>query len=153
MTFLHKLAHRLARLRGRLAGVALTLLATALVGSCEKPVGITDSGTNNVAQFAVYPHTMTLRTGQTADFMAVALASTGDTVSVAVTWSATSGAIMDTSSNGGRHYGKYKAGSDTGKGKLIPTGHPGNVSDTATLAGDPPPRFAGWRQPPRGEVA
>jgi len=139
MTFLHKLAHRLARLRGRLAGVALTLLATALVGSCEKPVGITDSGTNNVAQFAVYPHTMTLRTGQTADFMAVALASTGDTVSVAVTWSATSGAIMDTSSNGGRHYGKYKAGSDTGKVKLIATGHPGNVSDTATVAVTLPP--------------
>src|SRR2546430_7040690 len=83
MTFLHKLAHRLARLRGRLAGVALTLLATALVGSCEKPVGITDSGTNNVAQFAVYPHTMTLRTGQTADFMAVAPARTRDTRSVA----------------------------------------------------------------------
>ena len=139
MTFLHKLAHRLARLRGRLAGVALTLLATALVGSCEKPVGITDSGTNNVAQFVVYPHTMTLRTGQTADFMAVALASTGDTVSVAVTWSATSGAVMDTSSNGGRHYGKYKAGSDTGKVKLIATGHPGNVSDTATVAVTLPP--------------
>ena len=139
MTFLHKLAHRLARLRGRLTGVALTLLATALVGSCEKPVGLTDSGTSEVAQFAVYPHTMTLRTGQTADFMAVALASTGDTVSVAVTWSATSGAIMDTSSNGGRHYGKYKAGSDTGKVKLIATGHPGNVSDTATVAVTLPP--------------
>ena len=139
MTFLHKLAHRLARLRGRLAGVALTLLATALVGSCEKPVGITDSGTNEVAQFTVYPHTMTLRTGQTADFMAVALASTGDTVSVAVTWSATSGAIMDTSSKGGRHYGKYKAGSDTGKVTLIATGHPGNVSDTATVAVTLPP--------------
>src|SRR5437660_5792274 len=139
MTFLHKLAHRLARLRGRLTGVALTLLATALVGSCERPVGITDAGTSGVAQFTVYPHTMTLRTGQTADFMAVALASTGDTVGVAVTWSATSGAIMDTSSKGGRHYGKYKAGSDTGKVKLIATGHPGNVSDTATVAVTLPP--------------
>ena len=133
MTFLHKLAHRLARLRGRLTGVALTLLATTLVGSCEKPLA-TDSGTNEVAQFTVFPRTMTLRTGQTADFMAVALASTGDTVAVAVTWNAASGAIMDTSSNGGRHYGKYKAGTDTGTVKLIATAHPGSLSDTATVA-------------------
>src|SRR2546429_5495598 len=113
MTFLHKLAHRLARLRGRLAGVALTLLATALVGSCEKPVGITDSGTNNVAQFAVYPHTMTLRTGQTADFMAVALPSTRDTASVAGTRSAPPGAPLGNRSKRGRPHDEVKARSPT----------------------------------------
>jgi len=139
MTFLHKLAHRLARLKGGRTGVALTLLATAIVGACEKPLAMTDSGTSEVAQFTVYPHTMTLRTGQTADFMAVALASSGDTVAVAVTWSAARGAIMDTTSKGGRHYGTYKAGPDTGKVKLIATAQPGNLSDTATVAVTLPP--------------
>ena len=152
MTFLHKLSHRLARLRGRLTGVALTLLATTLVGSCEKPLA-TDSGTNEVAQFTVFPRTMTLRTGQTADFMAVALASTGDTVAVAVTWNAASGAIMDTSSNGGRHYGKYKAGTDTGTVKLIATAHPGNMSDTATVAVTLPPVSAVGVSPPSATVS
>src|SRR5207302_1397111 len=118
---------------------ALTLLATAIVGACEKPLAMTDSGTSEVAQFTVYPHTMTLRTGQTADFMAVALASSGDTVAVAVTWSAARGAIMDTTSKGGRHYGTYKAGPDTGKVKLIATAQPGNVSATATVAVTLPP--------------
>src|SRR5207237_5864322 len=99
-TSLHKRAHRRARLKGGRTGVALTLLATAIVGACEKPLAMTDSGTSEVAQFTVYPHTMTLRTGQTADFMAVALASSGDTVAVAVTWSAARGAIMDTTSKG-----------------------------------------------------
>src|SRR5437660_470951 len=152
MTFLHRPAHRLARLRGRLTGVALTLLATTLVGSCEKPLA-TDSGTNEVAQFTVFPRTMTLRTGQTADVMAVALASSGDTVAVAVTWNAASGAIMDTSSNGGRHYGKYKAGTDTGTVKLIATAHPGNMSDTATVAVTLSPVSAVSVSPPSATVS
>src|SRR5205823_7151815 len=57
------------------------------VQTCALPIltVITGSGTIEVALFTVYPHSMTLRTGQTADFMAVALASSGDTVAVAVT--------------------------------------------------------------------
>src|SRR5439155_1358626 len=63
----------------------------------------------------------------------------GDTAAAAVTWSATSGSITDTSTKGGRHYGKFKAGSDTGREKVIARGQATNLADTATEAVTPPP--------------
>src|SRR5205809_6970782 len=71
--------------------------------------------------------------------MAVALTSAGDTAAAAVTWSATSGSITDTSTKGGRHYGKFKAGSDTGWGKVIAWGQAAYLADTATLSVTLPP--------------
>jgi len=139
MTFMHKLSCRLALLKDRMVAVSPALLTAAVVFACERPVQLTDTGSGTVAQLLVYPKSMTVRTGQTADFMAVALTSAGDTAAAAVTWSATSGSITDTSTKGGRHYGKYKAGPDTGRVKVIARGQGSNLSDTATVAVTLPP--------------
>src|SRR6266436_502085 len=139
MTFKHKLSCRLALMRDRIVAFSPALLAAAVVFACEMPVRLTDTGSGTVSQLVVYPKTMMIRTGQAADFMAVALTSTGDTAIASVNWSVTSGAITDTSTRGGRHYGKYKAGSDTGKVKIIARGQGGAVSDTATVTVTLPP--------------
>src|SRR5256886_10639420 len=139
MTFMHKLSCRLALLKNRVVAVSPVLIAAAVVCACERQVQLTDTGSGTVAQLLVYPKSMTVRTGQTADFMAVALTSTGDTAVAAVTWSATIGSITDTSTKGGRHYGKVKAGSGTGRGKGIARGQGNNLADTATVAATPPP--------------
>ena len=139
MTFMHKLSCRLALLKDRVVAVSPVLLAAAVVFACERPVQLTDTGSGTVAQLLVYPKSMTVRTGQTADFMAVALTSAGDTAAAAVTWSATIGSITDTSTKGGRHYGKFKAGSDTGRVKVIARGQGNNLADTATVAVTLPP--------------
>src|SRR5438552_2329880 len=85
MTFMHKLSCRLALLKDRMVAVSPALLAAAVVFACERPVQLTDTGSGTVAQLLVYPKSMTVRTGQTADFMAVALTSAGDTAAAAVT--------------------------------------------------------------------
>src|SRR3989475_7603330 len=152
MTFMHKLSCRLALLKDRVAAVSLAVLATASVFACEMPLRVTDSGSSTVAQFLVSPKSTMIRTGQSLDLMAVALTSTGDTAAVAVTWSVTSGAITDTSTKGGRHYGKYKSGPDTGKVKVIATGHPNNVADTATVTVTLPPVATVLVNPASGTV-
>ncbi len=139
MTFKYKLSARLALLRDRVVAVSPVLLAAAVVFACEMPARLTDTGSGTVAQLLVYPKSMTIRTGQAADFMAVALTSTGDTAIAAVSWSVTSGTITDTSTKGGRHYGRYKAGTDTGTVKVIARGQGGAPSDTATVAVTLPP--------------
>src|SRR6266699_5897680 len=139
MTFKYKLSARLALLKDRVVAVSPALLAAAAVFACEMPARLTDTGSGTVAQLLVYPKSMTIRTGQAADFMAVALTSTGDTAIAAVNWSVTSGTITDTSTKGGRHYGRYKAGTDTGTVKVIARGQGGAPSDTATVAVTLPP--------------
>src|SRR6266516_1348770 len=139
MTFKYKLSARLALLKDRVVAVSPVLLAAAVVFACEMPARLTDTGSGTVAQLLVYPKSMTIRTGQAADFMAVALTSTGDTAIAAVNWSVTSGTITDTSTKGGRHYGRYKAGTETGTGKVIARGQGGAPSDTATVAVTLPP--------------
>src|SRR5207247_2031447 len=98
----------------------------------ERPVRVTDAG-STIANLLVSPKTLTLRQNATTDFTAVAFMSTGDSATVAVSWSVTSGSIIDTSSNGKRHYGHYKAGPNPGQFKVVATGSPGGVSDTAVV--------------------
>jgi uncharacterized protein YjdB len=91
------------------------------------------AGENTASHLAVSPSVLTLRQNQAVDLMAVAFTSAGDTADVAVTWSATSGLITDTSTNSGRHYGRYRAGSDTGNIKVVVRGNPGGIADTAVV--------------------
>src|SRR5256885_6052434 len=115
------LARRKAReASGTLAVLAAVLAAAALV-ACEQPAGLNEP-TPTVSSLMVSPQAITLLPNQVADFMAVGFTSTGDTAQMSVTWSVTSGAITDTASSGGRHYGHYKAGSGTGvfKGSATP---------------------------------
>src|SRR5437762_105714 len=104
MTFKHKLSSRLALLKDRVVLASLAGLVTAAIVACELPVRATDPG-STLADLLVSPKTLTLRQNATADFTAVGFMSTGDSASVAVSWSVTAGSIIDTSSNGKRHYG------------------------------------------------
>src|SRR2546425_7204 len=138
MTFKHKLSRRLALLKDRTMVASTALLAVAAIVGCERPLTFTDPGTGAVSRLVISPKILTLRQNQVADFTAVGLAATGDTATVAVSWSVTSGSITDTSTSNGKHYGRYKAGSDTGKVKVTATGHPGG-SDTAVVTVTPVP--------------
>src|SRR5438477_12875 len=121
MTFKHKLSSRLALLKDRVVLASLAGLVTAAIVACELPVRATDPG-STIADLLVSPKTLTLRQNATADFTAVGFMSTGDSASVAVSWSVTAGSIIDTSSNGKRHYGHYKAGPNPGQFKVVATG-------------------------------
>src|SRR6266480_3437096 len=132
MTFKHKLSSRLALLMDRVVLASLAGLVTAAIVACELPVRATDPG-STIADLLVSPKTLTLRQNATADFTAVGFMSTGDSASVAVSWSVTAGSIIDTSSTGKRHYGHYKAGPNPGQYKVVATGDPGGVSDTALV--------------------
>jgi uncharacterized protein YjdB len=129
MTFKHKLACRLALLKDR-AWPAAALVAVAVLG-CERPVAVTDPGAT-LAQFFVTPQTATLQQDATQDFTAVGLTSAGDTASIAVTWSASGGAI-DTSSNHGRHYGHYH-GTACGDYSVTATSSPGGKQAQASVS-------------------
>jgi uncharacterized protein YjdB len=140
MTFKHKLAHRLARLKGRGVALVVALLATALAFACEKPLPLSSTG-GTVADLVISPKNVTLHESGTANFTAAAFLTTGDSASVTVSWSATSGTVTDmgTSTSGRRHYGQYKAGKTAGQYKVVATGTPGGVSDTATVTVTPAP--------------
>src|SRR5438034_11047649 len=118
MTFKHKLSRRLALLKDRTMVVSTALLAVATIVGCERPLTFTDPGTGTSSRLVLSPKILTLRQNQVADFTAVGLAATGDTATVAVSWSVTSGSITDTSTSNGKHYGLSKAGSRTGKVKV-----------------------------------
>ena len=111
---------------------ALALALTGVV-ACEFPTRPADPA----SRLAVSPKVLTLHQYQVADFTAVGLTNTGDTAAVAVRWSVTSGAIIDTSTTSGRHHGRYRAGSDTGKVKIV--AHGGGSADTAVVTVTPAP--------------
>src|SRR5213593_1222627 len=128
MTFMHKLARRLARLKGW-TPLAATVAVAAIFG-CERPLRTTDTG-STIAQLLLSPTNVTLQPNQAQDFTAVGFTTTGDTAQIGVTWSVTGGTI-DTSSNGKRHYGHYKNAS-CGNFKIVASSHPGDKRDTATV--------------------
>src|SRR2546428_10841334 len=128
MTFLHKLSQRLARLK------ALCALAGMGLVACEKPVALTDPAAPGVVpRLAVSPKNVTLLPNQTTDLMAVGLTAGGDTGTIAVSWSVTGGTMLDTSANGGRHYGHYKSGTQPRPKKKIGKGKPRGPSGNTTV--------------------
>src|SRR5438034_3037045 len=132
MTFLHKLAQRLARLKARnlIAGAAVS--AAAAILGCEQPSRSTEPIAPTASQLIVSPKAVTLQQDQAQDFMAVGLTSTGDTAQVSLTWSVTGGSITDKGTRGGRHYGQYKGGV-CGNYTVTAKAQPGNKSDTASV--------------------
>src|SRR6266571_2246137 len=148
MTFMHKLAARLARLRAWTVVVATLAVATIVV-SCEHPV---TNPSSIIAQLVVAPQTVTLQQNQAEDFLAVGFTATGDSADIAVSWSATGGSI-DSSSAGKRHYGHYTSAS-CGTFTVTATSHPGNVSTavSATVTGCPLPVAAVTVTPPTATI-
>src|SRR3989442_6088823 len=134
MTFKHKLSCRLALLKDRGSVASTAVLALVARAACEKPARLTDPGTSALSRLVISPKTLTLRQNQSTDLTAVGLTSVGDTASVVVSWSATSGSITETSASGGRHKGRCKAGPGTGKVHIVVAG-PGGPSDTAVVTG------------------
>src|SRR5438034_6134396 len=124
MTFLHKLAKRLARLKaGTLIAVAAVSAAAAFVG-CELPIS---EPLPTVSRLVVSPKTVTLTPDQSQDFMAVGFTETGDTAQVDVAWSTNGGNVAEKGTHGGRHYGWYKNGL-CGNYTVTAMARPGNVS-------------------------
>src|SRR5437879_8126252 len=132
MTCLHKLAQRLARLRGDAPTVvSSTALVAGAVIACERLANPSGPG-STVSQLVVFPKVVTLQQDQLQDFMAVGFTPAGDTAQISVTWSVTGGTLVDTSSQGGRHYALYN-GTACGSFKVAGTSHPGQKSDTGNV--------------------
>jgi uncharacterized protein YjdB len=127
MTFLHKLAKRLAQSH------AASVIGLAAIFACELPTKPLVPSGASASRLAVSPKVLTLQQHQVADFTAIGFTGTGDTASLAVSWSVTSGSIIDTSTNNGQHIGRYRAGADTGKVKVVAKGNSGGPSDTAVV--------------------
>src|SRR5213596_1514123 len=128
MTFLHKLARRIARLKARTVIAVAAVSAAAAVVACEQPISDTIP---TVTRVVVSPKTVTLAPDQSQDFMAVGFTPTGDTAQVDVTWSTTGGSVGAKETHGGRHIGWFKNGF-CGTYTVTATAHPGNVSDAAS---------------------
>ena len=134
MTFMHKLSARMALLKDR-----WVLIPVIGLLACERPVQVTGPVSTDVVQLVVAPKSLTLFPDQTVQFVATGLTAAGDTGPVQVNWSVTGGTIMDTSSSGGRHYGHYKSSAQPGRYKVVASGTPGAVTDSATVTVAPVP--------------
>jgi len=130
MTFKYKLSVRLALLKD-----ALALVLAGALCACEKPASIAGPGPAPVVtRVAISPRQVTVTPGQTSRFMAVGLTATGDTADVDVTWSATGGTIVDTSSSGSQHYATYQPSAVPGNYLVIATDPPATaLADTSTV--------------------
>src|SRR5437899_12205712 len=87
MPFTFKLSQRLARMKLPLA------IAAAAFAACELPVRVTDPTPPNspVVQIVSSPDSVTLDPDQTQQFVAYGRTQAGDSVAVAVSWSASGG--------------------------------------------------------------
>src|SRR5438105_1962441 len=103
MPFTFKLSQRLARMKLPLA------IAAAAFAACELPVRVTDPTPPNspVVQIVSSPDTVTLDPDQTQQFVAYGRTQAGDSVAVAVSWSASGGTIT----SGGLYTANGVAGS------------------------------------------
>src|SRR5947199_8111088 len=124
MPFMHKLSCRLALMKSALLVVSLTAVG------CELPVQV--SGAGDVF-LAVVPKTVTVQPLDTVSLMAIGYTTAGDTVNVPVSWSMTGGTMVDSTTQGWRHYAKIKAGQRNGTFKVVAHGDQNSTSDTATV--------------------
>src|SRR2546427_10813489 len=102
MTFLHKLAQRLARLK---ADARTVVSATALVAgaviACERLANPSGPG-STVSQLVVFPKVVTLQQDQLQDFMAGGLAPGGGTAPLRPASGVAGGALGGTARRAGR---------------------------------------------------
>ena len=113
--------------RSRVPAQLTGTLTAALVLSCDHTSQITGSGGG--ARLVVSPQTVALPEHQSIAFVAFDLGTAGDTIPVAVTWSATGGTISDSTTSQGLHYGRYTAGARAGRFHVVAGD---SRSDTAT---------------------
>jgi len=111
--------------------IALASLSVAIVVGCESPSRPTNG--SPVVQVRVVPESVTLDPNQTQVFVAWGVRNTGDSVGVAVTYSATGGTITSG--------GLFTAGQTAGSFRVIALLTNGSLADTAavTVTSEPPP--------------
>src|SRR2546426_535255 len=86
-----------------------------------------------MTRIAVSPKDVTLFPNQTTDITAVGFTAAGDTaMGISVSWSVTGGTIIDTSTSSGRHYGRYKSGTQVGRYKVVASSSAG-TSDSGVV--------------------
>jgi len=134
MTFKHKLSARLARLRPLVVSVVVVMIA---IVACELPLA--RESNDPVTRLVVFPKNLTLHPNDTTELMAVGFTAAGDSGSLNVSWSVTGGSVLSTQTQGRKHYGKYKAGSDPGNFKAVAGDSTGTLADTATITVAPEP--------------
>src|SRR3989441_10494824 len=134
MPYLHKLSSRLALIKGRIAVAAAAALVAGAAVACERAVGTTEPSLT-VSRLVVSPKSVVLPPSQALYFLAVGLMPAGDTGTVTVTWGATGGARLDTSTTKGVHYGHYKAAAAPGRYNVIAAAKTGGKADTAVVTG------------------
>src|SRR5882762_2995554 len=122
MPFTFKLSQRLARMKLPLA------IAAAAFAACELPVRVTDpTPPSPVVQIVSSPDTVTLDPDQTQQFVAYGRTQAGDSVAVAVSWSASGGTITSG--------GLYSANSVAGNYQVTATAQvPATAAPTATAS-------------------
>ena len=110
MTFKHKLSRRLALLKDRWVLLFVTTPAAALaVWACERPVAGPQAPSSPVVRIVTLPDSVTLNPSDTRQFVAYGRTEAGDSVAVAVSWSASGGTIT----GGGLYTADTIAGSYT----------------------------------------
>jgi hypothetical protein len=121
MPFTFKLSQRLARMRS----LACLCLAT-LVAGCEKPLPLGPKQPAPVVAVVVSPASTTLTASTNKQFIAFGRTQIGDSVAVAVSWSATGGTISPG--------GMYTAGSATGAYQVSAKQTAGSLTSQASVA-------------------
>ena len=88
------------------------------------------------------PQTVVIQENQSAEFVAFDLGATGDTIPVAVTWSATGGSIDDSTTSRGLHYGRYTAGARAGRFQVVAHDSRSDTASATVWTAAPPPTGA-----------
>src|SRR5207302_4886047 len=132
MPYLHKLSNRLALIKDRAAVAATAALVAGAAVACDGAAGTTGPAPT-VSRLVVSPKSVVLPPKQALYFLAVGLMPAGDTGAVTVTWGATGGAMLDTSTASGVHYAHYQAAPAPGSYQVIAAEQPGGKADTAVV--------------------
>jgi Bacterial Ig-like domain (group 2)/Right handed beta helix region/Protein of unknown function (DUF1565) len=114
--------------------VAVSAVALIVGTGCEVARSVGASAPVDASRIEVTPRSAAVPPNGAITFTAIAFSASGDTAPGTVTWSV-SGALSltDSSTTGGRHLGRVKAGTDTGSFRVVAHMHPGNKADTATV--------------------
>lgn len=130
MAFKHKLSRRLAMLKNAV------LLAGA--AACQADAGIGGPADDTAARVVISPRTLTIGTNRSTIFIAVALSGFNDTLRGPILFSVTSGSVTDTTSgDNGRHRGRFRSGSDTGRVKVVARRPRDGTADTSDVTVTP----------------
>ena len=149
MTFKYKLSRRLALLKDRWVLLAVTTHAVALaVGACARPVTGPQAPNSPVVRIVTLPDSVTLNPSDMRQFVAYGRTQAGDSVPVAVRWSASGGTIT----GGGLYTADTVAGNYTVTAQATDTWSRVSTSPAVTVTADLTPPAVALSAPTAGAV-